>query len=233
VTRRSRRGATAGHELRTPLAALLLQVESLQRALRRGDATGISERLKKLARSGYRLSQLVSQLLDVSRITAGRLRLEPEPVELAPLLREAIARFTDADSPTKATIALRCDEGVNGSWDRLRIDQVVTNLLSNAVRYGRGQPIEVDVRRDGNTAVVSVTDHGIGIHPENQQKIFLRFEQATAPREYGGIGLGLWIAREIVEASGGTIDVESRPERGSTFTFRLPLNCRVTNHAVA
>jgi signal transduction histidine kinase len=111
---------------------------------------------------------------------------------------------------------------VKGFWDRLRLEQVVTNLISNAIKYGKGRPIEIETRPDGADAVLTVTDHGLGIAPEDQQRVFQRFERSRRTREYGGFGLGLWITRSIVEASGGTITVDSQPGQGATFTVRLP-----------
>jgi signal transduction histidine kinase len=112
---------------------------------------------------------------------------------------------------------------VEGLWDGLRIEAVVANLLTNAIKFGSGKPVEIVVTRDQGQALVTVTDHGIGINTQDREKLFQRFERAIATREYGGFGLGLWICRNIVEASGGTIDVMSEPGKGSTFTVRLPL----------
>jgi signal transduction histidine kinase len=117
---------------------------------------------------------------------------------------------------------VRAGEHVEGRWDRLRLEAVVANLLANAIKFGSGAPIEIIVGEDRDQAVIRVRDHGIGIAPEDQNKLFRRFERAIAARDYGGFGLGLWICRNIVEASGGTIEVESEPEHGSTFTVRLP-----------
>jgi signal transduction histidine kinase len=113
-----------------------------------------------------------------------------------------------------------------GEWDRVRLEQVVTNLLSNAAKYGSSRPVEVTVSGDGTTAVLSIRDHGIGIPPEHQSRIFERFERAVSDRHYGGLGLGLWIVRQIVEALGGSIRVESETGEGSTFTVLLPKAAR-------
>jgi PAS domain S-box-containing protein len=224
--------ATAGHELKTPLTSLLMHVSSMQRALRRGRSTDFADRLDKLALSGGRLAKLIDQLLDVSRITGGRLSLEPEAVDLAELVREVVARFAGESARAGTTLSVRADESVRGSWDPTRIDQVITNLLSNAVKYGHGKPVEIEVITEEHHASVRVVDHGIGIDPDHRQRLFGRFERAVSVREYGGLGLGLWIAREIVEASGGTISVESAPDCGSAFTFRLPLRADEHAHAV-
>jgi signal transduction histidine kinase len=215
--------AVAGHELRTPLSALLMQVQSVERLVRKNPGTArLADRLHRAAESGLKLDRLVGQLLDVSRITGGRLRLEPEAVELGELVAEIVARFAEASSLAGCEVRFEWAANVRGQWDRMRVDQVVSNLLSNAFKYGRGKPVEVEVRCDDGMASVRVTDHGIGIDEKQQARIFDRFERAVASRDFGGLGLGLWIARQIVEASGGSIAVDSRPNEGATFLVRLP-----------
>lgn len=214
--------AIAGHELKTPLAALLMQIQSLQRAAQKDATAKVLDRLGKAASSGLRIERLINQLLDVSRITAGRLRMEPEPFSLSEMVKEVVARFTEA-SASPSPITLSTVGPVNGVWDRLRIEQVLNNLVSNAVKYGQGNPVEIDLQMEGDEAVLRVTDHGIGIDEEHQKKIFQRFERAVATRDFGGFGLGLWITRQIVEASGGKIEVRSSSGQGATFTVRLPV----------
>jgi signal transduction histidine kinase len=109
-----------------------------------------------------------------------------------------------------------------GGWDRLRLEQITTNLLSNAIKYGPGKPIEITLAGDEQRATLRVRDQGIGIAAEDHGRIFERFERAVSPRRYGGFGLGLWIVRRVADALGGTIDVESRPGAGATFTVTLP-----------
>ena len=215
--------AVAGHELKTPLSALLLQIQVLRRTAHTRSASEVEQRIDKIARSGVRLERLVEQLLDVSRITAGRLRLEKAPCDLANVARDVADRFADASAHAHCDVSVCAGEHVEGRWDRLRLEAVVANLLANAIKFGSGAPIEIIVGEDHDQAVIRVRDHGIGIAPEDRSKLFRRFERAIAARDYGGFGLGLWICRNIVEASGGTIEVESEPERGATFTVRLPL----------
>jgi signal transduction histidine kinase len=221
----------AGLELRTPLATLLMQLQGVQRTLRKDPTAKVEERLAKAERSGLRLEKLINQLLDISRIAAGRLSLEPEAFNLADLVKEVVARFSEASLMANSPITIQPEMALNGVWDRERIDQVITNLISNAVKYGRGKPIEVELSSEAGYALVRVIDHGIGIDVANQQKIFQRFERAVASREFGGIGLGLWITRQIVDATGGTIEVKSAPGAGATFSVRLPLTPRDGAHA--
>ncbi|MFN2635388.1 MAG: PAS domain S-box protein [Thermoanaerobaculia bacterium] len=213
----------AGHELRTPLTTLSLD---LYRLLRRSDAAGDVETAAiavKARRAAERLSRQIDQLLDVSRLSAGRMRIEPEELDLAGLTRELIAQHEDELARKGSRLDLRIQEPVVGVWDRRGMEQVVGNLLSNAIKYGEGRPIGVELRSEGPDAVLGVRDHGIGIAPQDAGRIFERFERAVSDRHFGGLGLGLWIANEIVRASGGTLEVKSAPGEGSTFTLRIPL----------
>jgi signal transduction histidine kinase len=223
--------AIASHELKTPLAALLMHVQGLERSLDAQDAPRLKDRLAKAAASGLRLDALINQLLDVSHITAGRLLLDPEPLSIDQLVREVGGRFAEQASRARAPLQLRLDPGVMGCWDRARLDQIVSNLLSNAIKYGKGSPIEVVLERRSDEAVLRVIDHGIGIDPDQQRRIFERFERAVGTREYGGFGLGLWIVRRIVEAGCGHIEVESERGRGATFTVTIPLDLPKETHA--
>ncbi len=220
--------AVASHELRTPLAAMLTQVEGLQRAVARNPKVAVGERLAKVASSGRRLERLIEQLLDVTRISGGNLRLEPEPLDLAELVRDVVGRFREASMKVHSPIAVTGESDVRGCWDRTRIDQVITNLIGNALKYGRGKPVVVNLEKN-HEAVLCVRDHGIGIDENVQQRIFQKFERAVGTREFGGFGLGLWISRQIVEASGGSIGVRSERGQGSAFIVRLPLDHSLTS----
>jgi signal transduction histidine kinase len=216
--------SVAGHELKTPLAALMLQVSSLRRLLDRDgacDPARMAERLDKTSAHGARLDRLIDQLLDVSRLSSGRLRLFREETELGRVTAEAIGRFAEESARVGSPIELQVDGTVRGSWDGERLDQVVTNLLSNALKYGAGKPVLVRVAAVAGGAVLRVEDQGIGIAPEHQVRIFEPFERAVSDHNYGGFGLGLWITRQIVEAHGGQIRVESAPGRGATFVVEL------------
>jgi len=210
----------ASHELHTPLTPLKLQIERLQR--REQSPTQLKDKLSVVARQVDRLSNLVRQLLDVSRITGGRLRLTPEEVDLTAVVRDTAAALQSESKQSGSTIDIHAEASVVGHWDPTRIEQITTNLLSNAIKYGQGKPILVQVSHENGTARLSVHDQGIGIAPEQQARIFDRFERAVSVRHYGGFGLGLWIVRQIVEASGGQVTVESQVGQGSTFTVELP-----------
>lgn len=213
----------ASHELRTPLAALKLAVQNLKRML--GGSAGAAGRrsLEAAERQAGRLETLVAALLDVSRIQAGRLDLSLEEVDLGALVQETVAQFEEQLALSGCAVSVRAGGPLTGRWDRLRLGQVVTNLLSNAMKYGEGKPIEIEVEGDGERARLSVRDGGIGLGPEAQRRIFQRFVRAASSRNYGGLGLGLYIARRLAEAHGGTVGVRSEPGRGSTFTLVLPL----------
>ena len=218
----------ASHELKTPVTALHLQLQSVLRAAARGPRPdGKDLALIKISRAEtqlMRLTRLIDNLLDVSRITAGRLDFEPEEVDLAQVVRESVERLREEAARVGTPIVFNTDTPVQGFWDRLRLEQVVTNLLTNAVKYGNRHPVELRVEAlPGNRARLTVQDRGIGISPENQARIFERFERAVSDRQYGGLGLGLWITRQIVTALEGEIFVQSAAGEGSVFTVELPL----------
>lgn len=210
------------HELKTPLAGLLLQLESATyRAAALDDKT--RARLERARASGERLDNLIETLLDVSRIATGRFVLKREPVDVHGLLRDTLASFQLAAERAGSEIVLTGARDVVASWDRVRVTQVFTNVLSNALKYGAGKPIEIDLDRVGDEAVITICDHGPGVDPTMQSKIFDRFERASTIRHYGGLGIGLFVVREIVTAHGGTARVENSREGGARFTIRMPM----------
>jgi signal transduction histidine kinase len=216
----------AAHELRTPLTSLKLQLQMLYRQLRQGgplDAERVERGVTSCERQTTRLSQLVDSLLDVSRLMHGRMELRLEALELGEVTRELVRRFESEAQSVGSRLTVDAPLPVPGRWDRLRLEQVLTNLVSNALKYGQGAPVEIRVRGDGDAALLQVSDRGIGIAPEDAERIFDRFERAVSSRHYGGLGLGLFITRQLVEALGGRITVESAPGQGSTFTVRLPV----------
>jgi len=219
--------AVTSHELRTPVATLTLHADLLDRTLDKATAASshelapVSKAVKVFKRQTEHLGRLVDSLLDASR--RGRLDLTPVPVDLSRLVREVALGYQNQVASTKEQVFLDLQPDVCGTWDILKIEQVVLNLLTNAVKYGQGKPIRIVVRSDADSAILVVEDSGIGIPPEAQGRVFGRFERAVPTARYGGIGLGLYITRKIVEAHGGSIEVQSESGEGSRFTVRLPL----------
>ena len=221
--------SAASHELRTPITTLSLQTDGLLaipvaggNGGRRSSDDRMLRRLKAIRRQVVRLNQLVDQLLDVSRLIEGRLELRLEEVDLQALVIEAIDLMRESATQAGSPVLLRLRPEVVGHWDRIRIGQVITNLLSNAIKFGCGRPIEVELDADETRARVLIKDAGEGILPHEQERIFQRFERATSVQRHPGLGLGLWICKQIVDASHGTISVQSEPGRGSIFSVELP-----------
>jgi PAS domain S-box-containing protein len=216
----------ASHELKTPLTPLSLKLHILAREAQRQPDSPFRRTVEDYVVTGVRqvkkLTELVNDLLDVARISGGRLRLEFEEVELGALVREVVKRYEPEATRAGSALVLDVQEPVTGHWDRLRLEQVITNLVDNAIKYGTGKPIHLQLQADAGRAQLRVKDEGIGIAPEHLSRVFERFERAVSDRHYGGLGLGLYITRTIVEAMGGRIQVESTLGQGTTFTVVLP-----------
>lgn len=172
-------------------------------------------------RSVARLDRLVTTLLDVSRLHREPLATEREDLDLSAVAREVVEAVREAHG---GVVELDAPFPVRGRWDRSRIGQTLENLVTNAVKFGRGKPVHVQVEAAGTRARVTVRDQGIGIAAADQARIFERFSRAVSQRNYGGFGLGLWIAKRAVEAHGGSIAVESSRGEGATFRVLLPLS---------
>ena len=218
----------AAHELRTPLTPLSLQVDSLLRSSRdAAPGTPVARFEADIEATGRyvrRLTTLVDRLLDVSHLGLGVPRLARETVDLAAVTAEIAASFVPQARETGTTIDVRADGPVVGAWDRVRMGQVLGHLLSNAIKFGAGKPVVVSVAEaDGRRVRIAVRDHGPGIAPADQARIFERFERAVSLRRHGGFGVGLWMAREIVRAHGGALTVASAVGEGATFTVDVPI----------
>jgi signal transduction histidine kinase len=218
----------ASHEFKTPLTSLQMQTQFVERLLRRDPTSDLipgrlEAMLQVLNRQTVRLAHLVDELLDVSRLHTGPLMLTCEPLDLASLTREVVERMNAQLAAAGCQTELEMDEPVVGHWDRSRLEQVLLNLLSNAMKYGMRRPIHVGVRRQDTSAQIIVRDHGIGIAEKDQARIFNRFERAVSARNFGGLGLGLYLVRWIVTSHGGSVRVESKPNAGATFIVELPL----------
>jgi len=214
------------HELRSPLQSLLL---NLDLCLRRtggpdGDpsAAWLTDRLARQRRMATRLKLLIDTFLDVGQIAAGDLRLDLEDVDLGELVRDVVQRTADELAWARCPVELDAQSGQVGRWDRLQIELVVANLLSNAAKYGPGAPVEISVWGTRDFAFLRIRDHGPGIPSPDQERIFDKFTRLDTGSKVGGFGLGLWIVHHILEASGGEVAVESEPGHGATFTVRLP-----------
>jgi PAS domain S-box-containing protein len=220
--------SVASHELKTPLASLTLVVQVLEQRFEALEMEKVRRSVTRAGRQVERLSHLIDTLLDVSRIQAGTFELYREIVDLSAIAREVVNALADEAARLKTTVTLVCDGPVLGAWDGLRLEQAVTNLLSNALKFGDGRPVEVTVSANGHTARLCVRDHGIGIPKQVQGHLFERFSRGVSARHYGGLGLGLYITRMVVEAHEGHIGVISEEGRGSMFTVDLPIQgtCR-------
>ncbi|HYG69478.1 MAG TPA: HAMP domain-containing sensor histidine kinase, partial [Anaeromyxobacteraceae bacterium] len=183
---------------------------------------GLLRRIASCARQVDRMTRFVTNLLDVTRLRSNRLDLQLEPFDLRDLVLDVTSRFQEELARWNRHLEVSAPEPLFGRWDRTRLDQVLTNLLTNAVRYGATAPIAVTARRSGALVELSVRDGGEGIAPEDVARIFERFERGARAAGRGGLGLGLYIVRRIVEAHGGRIAVASTPGAGSTFTVELP-----------
>jgi two-component system, OmpR family, sensor kinase len=217
--------SVASHELRTPLTALKLEVSNLLRLARQDAGSERARLIAKVERidaQATRLRALIDDLLDVSRLAAGLIDLHVEPIDLAAVAGEVGARFVDEAARLGSTLTIDARVATIGHWDRERLEQVVANLISNAVKYGDGKPIEVTVRAEGGHARLVVRDRGLGIAARDQDRIFGRFERASSSGNFGGIGLGLWIVKQIVALFGGAVHVDSSLGAGSVFTVELP-----------
>ncbi|MFL5784994.1 MAG: ATP-binding protein [Bacteriovoracaceae bacterium] len=213
----------ASHELKTPLTSLKLQSQMFKRHSDRNEKEAFSpERIKRFMSEAdvqvSRLTRLVDDMLDISRIRTGRLSISPEKVEISAVVQDVVDRMRPHFS------SLEIGELANGEvhCDRLRIEQVITNILNNALRYGKGMPVKVDLRSKGDFMTISVTDQGMGIPDSFKDKIFSRFQRAVPASEVSGLGLGLYISKQIVEAHQGKISVDSELNKGSCFTVQIP-----------
>jgi signal transduction histidine kinase len=219
--------AVAAHELRNPMTPIIGQIELLLAGLRSGKYTldQIENRLTRIHRSMGHYLKRTSTLLDVSRISSGKFRLTPAPCDLAEVIRMVAETFDDTARYAGATLEVDVPASLPGSWDRLALEQIIDNLVSNAIKYGGGNVVLVSakVATDPAFVVIEVRDHGPGISKDDKGRIFGQFERAIGSEErQTGFGVGLWVVGQIVEAMGGTITVTDPPGGGAAFSIMLP-----------
>jgi signal transduction histidine kinase len=216
------------HEVRTPLNGLILETQLRQLHLAKDNASAFTmDKLKAMVDRDERqiqsLIRLIEDMLDVSRIRTGKLSIRTSAFDLAELVVNLVESYSAQIAAADCVVTLHASEPVIGVWDEFRIEQVVANLLTNALRYGAHKPIHVKVYAHGDEARVDVVDNGIGISAENQKRIFQQFERVSAKHAVAGLGLGLFISEQIVAAHAGSISVESEEGQGSLFRVSLPL----------
>ncbi|MFL1527677.1 ATP-binding protein [Pseudomonas sp. O230] len=216
------------HEVRTPLNGLILETQLRKMHLARDNASAFTlDKMHAMVDRDERqiksLIRLIEDMLDVSRIRTGKLSIRPTRFDLSALVRNLLQNFAPQIDAAESSVTLDAEHPVEGHWDEFRIEQVISNLLTNALRYGAKSPITVKVYSESGQARVEVRDQGIGIGEENQKRIFQQFERVTARHAVAGLGLGLFISEQIVTAHGGNITVESRIGEGALFRVCLPL----------
>jgi signal transduction histidine kinase len=213
--------ALAAHELRTPLTAVRLRAEVLDRAVRRGDGD-VHEELERLRATLGRLGDTVSGLVEFSRASRDGIVISRERVDLASVAREVVEQLRGRAGATGTELRLEAPAELIGEWDGARVAQAVTHLVENAMKFGRGRPVDIEVSEGIGDARVTVTDCGPGVPADARERIFGKFERAASADHVGGLGLGLWMARAVAEAHGGTVAVADGPEEGATFLLTLP-----------
>ena len=219
--------AIAAHELRNPMTPIMMVAEMALKTVRDADdtcpprLTTLLERMQLLAQDCIQRS---TRLLDVARIESGNLRLLPAETDLSALVRSVAQTYDIIAARSHGLIELDIEDGVTGVVDRLAVEQVIENLLSNALKFSNGEPMMLRLRSDGCMAQLDVQDRGIGMAPDQQARLFGRFEQVMAQHRGSGFGVGLWLSNRLVMGMGGSIEVSSSPGKGSTFTVTLPLS---------
>jgi two-component system, OmpR family, sensor kinase len=229
VTARDTFIAVAAHELRNPMTPMIGQIDLLLAGVKAGKYTPeqIEQRLGRVRSIMNHYVRRASVLLNVSRITSGQNKLDPTPLDLTDLIRDIAEMFADAARHAGCSIGITAPVHLPGTWDRLAMEQIIDNLISNAIKYGAHRPIEVHVEPIGNAARISVRDNGCGISAEDRGRIFGRFERAVGVNEtHSGFGVGLWVVGQLVAAMEGTITVSDAQGGGTVFSVTVPLHTK-------
>ncbi len=219
--------STLGHELRNPLSPIFMQAQYLLSVVRQPQnrpiaADWLVARLEMFCTRLQKFLDMLNRIMEVSRMSAGRVMLKLETFDLAEAVRDTSASFERELELSRSTLNLTAPATLVGRWDRMRVEQISSNLISNAIRYGAGKPIEVSLLGDEQEVRLSVRDHGIGIPEQDQSRIFSRFEQVAGQHHSGGFGIGLWIVHQSCVAMGGSVEVHSESGEGSEFRVTLP-----------
>jgi two-component system OmpR family sensor kinase len=218
--------SVAAHELRNPMTPLVGQINLLRKAVQLAGGAVPERIVKGIERLDFivrRYIRRTTTLLDISRLTSGKFRLNLAPIDASSVVSDVAADFAFHAEAARSALTLSIEKGVVGLLDRTAIEEVAENLISNAIKYGDGKPIEVTLARDAGELRLRVRDHGLGISAADQARIFEQFERLVTGRATSGFGLGLWVVGRLTAAMGGTITVESLPGKGSTFIVRVPL----------
>ncbi len=224
----------ASHELKTPLTSMRLQTQLLYKSMQKGQEIApdkTEKMLETLDKQTARLAHLVDGIFDTSAIRSGKLEIQPARTELVEIVREVVDQIKNRAREEGVELRAKFPQTIHGSWDAMRIQQVVSNLLTNALKYGHHKPVDISLAAGPSHAEIRVRDQGPGIARPDQERIFERFERGHSAQHVTGLGLGLYICREIARAHGGEIFLESSIGEGSTFTVRLPLEVRAHSDA--
>jgi PAS domain S-box-containing protein len=213
----------ASHELRTPLSTLVLHLGLGERLILKPDLPRLEQTLRKAKDQADRMTELINRLLDVTRIASGKLELEVAACDIGELVREIVDQLGEEASKVDCQFRASIEDDIIVPCDRSRLQQAIVNVICNALKYAPGQPIGITLEQHDNEAILTVDDRGIGINPADLGRIFNRFERASSAPQSAGLGLGLYIAREIVTQHGGSIRAERRRGGGSRFSIVLPL----------
>lgn len=221
--------AIASHELKTPMTPLRLNFQFLKKVFEKMHLSKISHEIvaksiTTCSLSLVRLDHLIEELLQGTRVHEIKMSVNLEKVDLSKLVEDVLALYHYELEKLNCSLTLHVENSVLGFWDRVKVEEVVVNLLTNAIKFSSGHPIEIYLKQESGMATLVVRDHGIGIASQDQKRIFERFERAVSSQNYGGLGLGLYIAKQMVEAHGGSIRVHSQLGEGATFTVLLPQN---------